>query len=84
MVFFVSEKELSHIRLNAKVAIASDGSPKLATGTINYISKIAQYTPPIIYSRENRASLVFRIEARIDNPDLNQLHLGLPISLVLV
>ena len=84
VVFFVSEKELSHIRLNAKVAIASDGSPKLATGTINYISKIAQYTPPIIYSRENRASLVFRIEARIDNPDLNQLHLGLPISLVLV
>ena len=84
VVFFVSEKDLSHIQLNAKIAIASDGAPQLATGTINYISKIAQYTPPIIYSRENRQDLVFRIEARIDKPNLNQLHLGQPISLVLI
>ncbi len=84
VVFFVAEKELSQLRLNAKVAISSDGVPQLATGRINYISKIAQYTPPIIYSRENRESLLFRVEARIDNPSLNALHLGQPISLVIL
>lgn len=84
VIFFIGEKALSRIHLNDKVAISSDGIPQLATGTINYISKIAQYTPPNIYSRENRAELVFRIEARIDHPNLNQLHLGQPISLVVL
>ena len=83
VIFFVSEKELSSILLNRKVSISSDGSPKLATGTINYISNIAQYTPPIIYSREERQELVFRVEAVLDNPNLNQVHLGQPVSLEL-
>ncbi|MDP3559508.1 MAG: HlyD family efflux transporter periplasmic adaptor subunit [Legionellaceae bacterium] len=81
VVFFVSEKELSKIALNKKVTISSDGNPKLAVGTIRYISNTAQYTSPLIYSREDRQSLVFRVEAGIDNPNLNQLHLGQPISL---
>lgn len=83
VIFFVSEKELSSILLNRKVSISSDGSPDLATGTINYISNIAQYTPPIIYSREERQELVFRVEAVLDNPNLNQIHLGQPVSLEL-
>ena len=84
VIFFVSEKDLSGIILNGKVKISSDGSATLATGTINYISNIAQYTPPIIYSREDREELVFRIEARIDSPNLNRVHLGQPVSLEIV
>ena len=84
VVFFVSETKLSNILLNSKVTISSDGNPQLAIGTINYISNIAQYTPPIIYSREDRQELVFRIEASIDNANLNQVHLGQPVSLELV
>ena len=84
VIFFVPEKELSSIFLNDKINISSDGNSNVITGTIRYISKIAQYTPPIIYSREDRQSLVFRIEAHIDNANLNQMHLGQPVSLEIV
>ncbi len=32
---------------------------------INYISPNAEYTPPVIYSRENNQTLLFRIEAAL-------------------
>ena len=83
VMFFVPEKILSRIRLNQSIKITSDGNPDLATGHVNYISNIAQYTPPIIYSREDRSALVFRIEAQVDSPDLEQIHLGQPVTLEL-
>ena len=83
VIFFVPEKELNKITLNQKIKLSSDSASELATGQISYVANIAQYTPPIIYSREERQKLVFRIEARIDNPDLNQIHLGQPITLEL-
>ena len=84
VIFFAPEKDLSKITLNQKVKLSSDSTPELATGHISYIANTAQYTPPIIYSREAREELVFRIEARLDNPNLNQIHLGQPISLELI
>lgn len=84
VLFFIPEQDLSHIALNDRIKISSDGAPQLATGRISYISNTAQYTPPVIYSREERHSLVFRVEARIDHPDLKQLHLGQPITVELV
>ena len=84
VIFYVPEKELSHIALNAKISFSSDDAPSLGTGTIRYISNIAQYTPPIIFSREERQNLIFRVEAGIDSPDLNLLHLGQPVSLSIV
>ena len=81
VIFFIPETELSTTLLNTKIQISSDGNKTLGTATINYISQIAQYIPPIIYSREERQNLVFRVEARIDNPNLNQVHLGQPVSL---
>ena len=32
--------------------------------TVTFIAPQAEYTPPVIYSRENRAKLVFLVEAR--------------------
>ncbi len=84
VIFFAPEKDLSKIHLNQIVTLSSDSAPKLATGRISYIANIAQYTPPMIYSRESREELIFRIEARIDHPHLNRIHLGQPISLELV
>lgn len=81
VIFYVPEKELNNIALNTKVTFSTDNNPHLAKGRIRYISNIAQYTPPIIYSREERQNLIFRVEAGIDSPDLNILHLGQPVSL---
>lgn len=84
VIFFVPENALSTILINQKVKISSDGNSEYATGTVRYISKTAQYTLPLIYSREERKDLVFRVEAHIDEPNLNQIHLGQPVSLELV
>lgn len=80
-IFFVPEKVLSQLRLNKQVKIKTDQNENFATGHIFYISNIAEYTPPIIYSREERQRLVFRIEAKIDLPDLEKIHLGQPVTL---
>lgn len=82
-VFFVSEAQLDKIKLNSKIKITSDNNPNFATGHIFYISNIAEYTPPIIYSREERQRLVFRVEAKIDTPNLEKVHLGQPVTLEL-
>lgn len=84
VVFFVPETALSRLKLHAKVKLSTDGVADLGAGQISYISNLAQYTPPIIYSREARQSLVFRVEARLDAPELNQVHLGQPVTLDVV
>lgn len=82
-IFFVPEEKLSQLRLNEQVTIKTDKNDHFATGHIFYMSNIAEYTPPIIYSREERSRLVFRIEAKIDSPDLEKIHLGQPVTLEL-
>lgn len=84
VIFYVPEQALSNISLNSKIKLSTDGNPSYGTGTIRYISNIAQYTPPVIYSREERQKLVFRVEASIDAPNLNQIHLGQPVSLEII
>lgn len=80
VLFYVPESALSRIKLNDLIRVSSDGAPRLVQGVISYISNTAQYTPPIIYSREERSALVFRVEARIVSPDLAQIHLGQPVT----
>ncbi|MFP4906347.1 secretion protein HlyD, partial [Paraburkholderia sp. BR14261] len=43
----------------------------------------AEYTPPVIYSNENRAKLVFMIEARPSAEDAVKLHPGQPVEVTL-
>lgn len=83
-IFYVPETALSQIAINQSVNLSTDGRPKFATGKIRFISNVAQYTPPILYSREEREALIFRVEASIDSPNLNQIHLGQPVTLDIV
>ncbi|CAM4477989.1 MAG: p-hydroxybenzoic acid efflux pump subunit AaeA [Legionella sp.] len=82
-IFFVPEAQLNRLRLNQKINIKTNDNDFFAAGHIFYISNIAEYTSPIIYSREERQRLVFRVEARIDTPDLEKIHLGQPVTLEL-
>ena len=83
-VFFVPEPYLSHLSLNQRIRIVTDGDSQPARGTISYIAHVAQYTPPIIYSKEERSRLVFRIEAHIEHPNLERIHLGQPVAIELL
>ena len=57
-----------------------DGGPHAYPATINYISTEAEFTPPVIYSRENRAKLVYMIEARFSPADATDLRPGQPVD----
>jgi len=50
---------------------------------ITYISTSAEYTPPVIYSNESRAKLVFMVEAHPSVDDAPRLHPGQPVSVTL-
>jgi len=47
---------------------------------VSYISPRAEYTPPVIYSRETRSKLVFMIEIVFDPPSAAKLHPGQPVD----
>jgi HlyD family secretion protein len=78
--FFVAEADLATVHRGDRVAIACDNCPPDLSGTISFIAPQAEYTPPVIYSDESRAKLVYMIEAR---PPLNRatlLNPGQPVT----
>lgn len=64
-VFFVPEPARAAIRPDAVLDITCTGCPPGLTARVSRIASEAEYTPPVIYSRETRAKLVFRVEARL-------------------
>ena len=57
-----------------------DGCPQPVPARISFIANQAEYTPPVIYSREQRSRLVFLVEAYPAVPDAARLHVGLPVD----
>lgn len=78
VLFFVSEPLRATISLGDTVAVTCESCPGDVSGTVTRLGSSPQYTPPIIYSREERSRLVFRAEARI-GPDSGLLP-GQPVS----
>jgi HlyD family secretion protein len=76
---YVPEPELGSYRVGEKLAIACDGCAAGRTATIGFIAAAAEFTPPVIYSRESRAKLVYLIEARPDDPS-QPWHPGQPVE----
>jgi HlyD family secretion protein len=80
--FFVPETRLGAVRLGQKVTVACDGCAQTAA-TITFIAPQAEFTPPVIYSKENRAKLVFLVEAKPGAEDAVKLHPGQPVDVTL-
>lgn len=81
--FFVPENALGGLRVGQAVNVACDGCPAPVPARITFISTRAEYTPPVIYSRESRAKLVFLIEARPTPEEAVKLHPGQPLDVSL-
>ncbi len=64
---YVPEAALSSLALGQSLAIHCDGCPPGLTAGITYIARQAEFTPPVIYSRDNRQTLVYLVEARPPN-----------------
>ena len=79
--FFVPEAALGSLKLGQNVQIHCDGCGADITAQISYIAPQAEYTPPVIYSNEQRGKLVFMIEARpVKAEDAQRLHPGQPLD----
>ena len=78
--FFVGEPELPRVRPGQTVAARCDGCGGDIPATIRFVSTQAEYTPPVIYSRENRTKLVYLVEAGVAARDAARLHVGQPVE----
>jgi HlyD family secretion protein len=81
--FFVPETIVGQLALNRGVTLHCDGCAADVPAKITYVSNQAEYTPPVIYSNESRAKLVFMVEAHPSIADATKLHPGQPVSVVL-
>ncbi|WP_321820386.1 MULTISPECIES: HlyD family secretion protein [unclassified Burkholderia] len=78
--FFVPEAAVASIVPGRTVAIHCDGCPSDVPARVTYVSRAAEYTPPVIYSNESRTKLVFMVEARPAVADAPKLHPGQPVA----
>jgi HlyD family secretion protein len=77
---FVPETRVGAIRPGDPVQVFVDGVAEPFAGRVSFISPRAEYTPPVIYSRESRSKLVFMIEATFDPAAAAELHPGQPVD----
>ncbi len=82
--FFVPETALGGLRLGQPVRVHCDGCGAPVAATLSFIADSAEYTPPVIYSRTQRAQLVYRVEARPALEDARRLRPGQPVDVELL
>ena len=76
--FFVPEGDLHKVQANGLIEVIVSGKEAPLIGRISYISTAPEFTPPVIYNRENRAKLVFMVEGTFDRDIATTLHPGQP------
>jgi HlyD family secretion protein len=79
--FYVPETDLPKLSIGDEVRVTCDNCSTDLTARIYFISTMAEYTPPVIYSLDERNKLVYLIQARPSRPDA--LRVGQPISVYL-
>jgi HlyD family secretion protein len=79
--FFIPEGDVRRASLGETVHVGCDGCAAGLSAKITFIASDVEYTPPIIYSVENRSKLVFKAEAR--GPAIGNLRPGLPVNVTL-
>lgn len=81
--FFVPQARIGELHPGSKVVATCDGCAAAIEASVDFIAPNAEYTPPVIYSRESREKLVFRVEA-VPAAGKMPLHPGLPIDVRLI
>jgi HlyD family secretion protein len=77
---FVPETRIGAIHLGQRALVRVDGAAESLEGEVSFISPRAEFTPPVIYSRESRAKLVIMVELRFQSEVATKLHPGQPVD----
>lgn len=80
--FYVSEPIRASLRTGQRVGVSCDGCGADLKASISFIARDAEFTPPVIFSREERGKLVYLVEARPEG-ETAKLTAGQPVSVSL-
>jgi HlyD family secretion protein len=76
--FFAPEALLARLPVGARVLVSCDGCSEPIAATVSFVAREPQFTPPVIYSLEQREKLVFLVEARFAGP--TPIRPGMPLD----
>lgn len=79
--FYVPETDLPKLAIGDEIRVTCDNCSADLGAKIYFIATTAEYTPPVIYSLDERNKLVYLVQARPSRPDA--LRVGQPISIFL-
>jgi HlyD family secretion protein len=80
--FFVQESVRAALQVGQIVKVTCDGCRGELSAAISFIAREAEFTPPVIFSREQRQKLVFLVEAR-PSAEAARLTAGQPVTVSL-
>lgn len=78
--FYVPETALGSMTIGKPVSLSCDGCPSPIPAQVTYVSSQAEYTPPVLYSKDSRAKLLYLVEARPSREDGVKLRPGQPLD----
>lgn len=79
--FYVPQSVVGSLKTDATVNLHCDGCGAAIPARISFIASGPEYTPPVIYSNQQRDKLVFLVEARpVKAEDAERLHPGQPLD----
>lgn len=78
--FFVAEADFARVKAGQRVSVAIEGLAAPLDATVSYLSPQPEYTPPVLYNRDNRAKLVYMVEAVFAPGAGADLHPGQPVD----
>jgi HlyD family secretion protein len=78
---YISETQLPNVKLNQKVTVKIDNGTEMKSypGTISWISSVAEFTPKIIQTKEERINLVYAVKVDVKND--GSLKIGMPAEM---
>jgi HlyD family secretion protein len=76
--FYIPETDLPKLAVGDEVRVACDNCAADLAAKIYYLATTAEYTPPVIYSLDERNKLVYLVQARPNKPA--SLRVGQPVS----
>lgn len=79
--FYIPETALATLPVGSHVTITCDNCGTPIAAIVRFIAHDAEFTPPVLYNRDNRSKLVWLVEAVPSNSaDLARLHPGQPVD----
>jgi HlyD family secretion protein len=80
---YAPEPVLGRLKPGQTLTFSCDACGAPINATISFISDRAEFTPPVLYSKENRAKLVYLVEAKPAPEAAAKLNPGQPVDVTL-